>query len=184
MAALGRFKTSGKEHIPRTGGVLILSNHRSDCDPVAVQVACPRPIRFMAKSELWNMRGIRTVLKWIKAFPVKRGEPDKSAIKHAVDLLKVGECVCVFPEGQLTETGELQELKPGVALIVRMSGMPVICIGLQNTDGIVPYRALVPRPSLKRVRANWGEPRTFERHAETEEILGWVEGELRRLTDC
>lgn len=135
----------------------------------------------MAKSELWDMKGVRTVLKWIKAFPVKRGEPDKSAIKHAVDMLKAGECVGVFPEGQLTESGDLQELKPGIALIVRMSGVPVICCGLRNTDKIVPYGTIIPRPSLKQVVAEWGEPKTFERKADTDEIMSWVESELKRL---
>ena len=182
MFVLGRIKTIGKSNIPRSGGLLILMNHRSDCDPVAAQVACPRPVRFMGKSELFEMKGVRKVLIWLKCFPVKRGEPDKSAIKHAVDLLKAGECVGVFPEGQLTETGQLQELKPGIALIVRMSGVPVICCGLRNTDGVVPYGSMVPRPSLKRVVAQWGEPKSFDRKAETEEILGWVETELRRLS--
>jgi 1-acyl-sn-glycerol-3-phosphate acyltransferase len=182
MFVLGRIKTIGKSRVPREGGLLILMNHRSDCDPVAGQVACPRPVRFMAKSELWDMKGVRTVLNWMKAFPVKRGEPDKSAIKHAVELLKAGECVGVFPEGQLTETGELQELKPGIALIVRMSGVPVICCGLRNTEGVVPYKSLVPRISRKRVICTWGDTKSFERKAETEEIMGWVEGELKRLT--
>lgn len=182
MFSLGWMKTIGRSHIPRTGGLLILSNHRSDCDPVAVQVACKRPIRFMAKSELFQMFFVKTVLRWLKCFPVKRGEPDKSAIKHAIETLKAGQCVGVFPEGQLTETGELQELKPGIALIVRMAGVPVICCGLRNTERMVPYGSYVPRPALKRVVARWGEARTFDRKAEPEEILGWVESELRRLT--
>jgi 1-acyl-sn-glycerol-3-phosphate acyltransferase len=182
MAALGRIKVTGKKNIPREGGLLILSNHRSDCDPVAVQVACRRPIRFMAKSELFEMKGVRTVLHWIKAFPVKRGEPDKSAIKYSIAQVQAGECVGVFPEGQLTEDGKLQELKPGVALIVRLAGVPVICVGLENTDGVVPYGSLIPRMSKKRVRVNWGEVRTFDRHAPPEEILGWADAELKRLT--
>src|SRR5579885_640950 len=139
MFLLGRIKSVGKKNIPRDGGLLILCNHRSDCDPVAVQVVCPRPIRFMAKSELFEMAFVKNVLRWMKSFPVKRGEPDKSAIKLAIETLKADECVCVFPEGQLTETGELQELKPGIALIVRMAGVPVICCGLRNTERVVPY---------------------------------------------
>ena len=182
MFLLGRIKSIGKKNVPRTGGLLILSNHRSDCDPVAVQVVCPRPVRFMAKSELFDMFFVKNVLRWMKCFPIKRGEPDKSAIKHAVELLKAGECVGVFPEGQLTESGELQELKPGIALIVRMSGVPVICCGLRNTDRVVPYGSLLPRPSLRRIVVKWGEVKTFDRHAETEDILTWAQNELKRLT--
>lgn len=182
MAMLGWFRTYGKERVPRQGGLLILSNHRSDCDPVAIQVACPRPIRFMAKSELFEMFLVKTVLRWLKCFPVKRGEPDRNAIKHSVTLLQGGECVCVFPEGQLTETGRLQELKPGIALIVRMADVPVICVGLRKTDKIVPYRSLLPRPAFTQVSAHWGEPRRFEKKAETEDILSWVQSELLRLS--
>jgi 1-acyl-sn-glycerol-3-phosphate acyltransferase len=182
MAVLGWFSVRGKRNIPKQGGLLILSNHRSDCDPVAVQVACPRYIRFMAKSELWDMKGVRSVLIWLKCFPVKRGEPDRAAIKYAVALLQAGEAVCVFPEGQLSDDGQLQDLKPGIALIVRMANVPVICVGLRNTERIVPYRSLIPRPAFRRVRAVWGQPRTFEHKADTEEILGWVGSELKKLT--
>ena len=182
MAVLGWFTVRGKRNIPKQGGLLILSNHRSDCDPVAVQVACPRPIRFMAKSELWDMKGVRSVLMWLKCFPVKRGEPDRAAIKHAVALLHAGEAVCVFPEGQLSENGQLQELKPGIALIVRMANVPVICVGLRNTERVVPYGSMIPRPAFRRVRAVWGQPRTFEHKADTEEILGWVGAEFVSLT--
>ena len=182
MAILGRFRVYNKSRVPKSGGLLILSNHRSDCDPIAIQVACPRPIRFMGKKELWEMAGVRGFLNWLKAFPVNRGEPDKSAIKHSVALLQAGECVGVFPEGQLTETGELLPLKPGIALIVRLSGAPVICLGLRNTERIVPYGSLLPRPSMKQVTARWGEPKTFDRHADTEEIVAWAQKELSNLS--
>jgi 1-acyl-sn-glycerol-3-phosphate acyltransferase len=181
LFVLGRFKTFNRNRVPQNGGLLILSNHRSDCDPIAIQVACPRPIRFMGKKELWDMAVVRGFLNWLKAFPINRGEPDKSAIKHSVALLQAGECVGVFPEGQLTETGELLPLKPGIALIVRLSGAPVICLGLRNTERIVPYGSLLPRPSLKQVTAHWGEPRCFERHADTEQIMAWAQEELTAL---
>lgn len=183
MAVLGWFETVGKENVPKTGGLLILSNHRSDCDPVAIQVACPRPIRFMAKSELFEMKGVSLVLRWLRCFPVKRGEPDRNAIKHAVALLQAGHAVCIFPEGQLTETGFLQELKPGIALIARMADVPTICVGLRKTEKIVPYHKLTPRPAFTQVSAHWGAPRHFDRKAETEEILQWAEAEFRRLTN-
>lgn len=181
MQLLGPFRSFGRYRVPKTGGLLILSNHLSDCDPIALQVACSRPIRFMAKSELFEMPVVSGVLKWHKSFPVKRGEADKTSIKRAVALLKAGECVCIFPEGQLSETGDLQELKAGVALIVRMSGASVLCAGLKNTNRIVPYGSYLPRPAFRWVEAHWGEPRSFEHHAGTEEILGWADGEIRTL---
>lgn len=179
---LGPIRKYGSERVPRSGGLLILANHLADVDPIVVQIACPRPIHFMAKSELFDMPILGTLIRLYGAFPVKRGEPDRASIKRAVQLLRMGESVCVFPEGQLSETGELQELKPGIALMARMADCQVICCGLQNTNRIMPYGKLIPRPSWRFTPARWGEPRSFDKHAEAAEIVAWAETELRRLT--
>jgi 1-acyl-sn-glycerol-3-phosphate acyltransferase len=182
LKLLGPTAVRGKEHVPRTGGLLILASHQSDVDPVVVQHACPRPIYFMAKSELFEMRGLGRVIRWFKAFPVKRGEPDRESIRKAVAHLKNGDVVCVFPEGQLSETGALQPLKPGVALIVRMAGCPVICCGLDGTNRIMPFGTMLPRPAFRRVWIKWGRPREFDRSAETDDIVAWATDELTKLT--
>lgn len=179
---LGPLRVRGKYRVPRSGGLLILANHRADVDPIVVQLACPRAIHFMAKSELFEMKVVGPLLRFYKAFPVRRGEPDKGAIRHCVELLKAGEAVCVFPEGELSEQAELLPLKPGVALIVRMSGAPVICIGLKGTNRVMPYGTTIPRPSFRRIDCEWGELRTFERADGAEAILSWAEGQLRMLT--
>lgn len=179
---LGPVVTKGRYRVPRKGGVIILANHLADVDPVVTQMACPRDIYFMAKSELFDMKIVGSVLRYWNAFPVKRGEPDRNALKHAAELAKAGHVVCVYPEGQLSETGELQPLKAGIALIVRMAGVPVICLGLRNTNRVLPYGSLIPRPAFRAVRAEWGEPREFSHGASTEEILAWTEAQLRALT--
>lgn len=179
---LGPFRRIGHRNIPRSGGLLILSNHRADVDPIVVQLACPRPIYYMAKSELFTIPVLGWIMRCFRAFPVKRGEPDRSSLKRAVAYAHRGQATCLFPEGQLSETGELQDLKPGAALIVRMAGVPVICCGVKNTERILPYGKLLPRPALRWVTCSWGEPRTFDRHSTTEEILDWANAELRRLT--
>lgn len=179
---LGPLKVRGAYRVPRKGGVLILSNHIADVDPVVVQMACPRPIHFMSKSELFEMKFVGWLIRRFKAFPVKRGEPDKGAIKTAVSILRAGEVVCIYPEGELSETGQLLELKPGIALIVRMAQCPVICFGLQNTNKVMPYGSVIPRPAFRRLQCEWGEPHTFGKEAGVEEILGWAEGQLRELT--
>lgn len=180
---LGSLRVRGKYRVPRKGPVLVLVNHAADLDPVVVQLACPRPIHFMAKSELFTMPILGPFLKLFKAFPVKRGEPDRGALKLAVEYLRTGEVVCVFPEGQLSESGELEELKPGVALIIRMSGAPVICLGLSGTRRMLPYGATIPRPAFQAVRAEWGEPHTFSKDDDTDAILGWIAGQLRALSE-
>lgn len=179
---LGPLRVKGKGNVPREGGLLILSNHLSDADPVVVQFACSRPLHYMAKSELFEIPILKNLIRMCGAFPVKRGEPDRASIRHAIQLLRMGEVVCVFPEGQLSQSGELQELKPGIALLARLAECQVICVGLQNTNRIIPYGKVTPRPSWRITWTNWGSPRSFGKDAEVEEIVEWAEVELRRLT--
>lgn len=179
---LGPIKARGAYRVPREGAVLILSNHLADVDPVVVQVACPRAVHFMAKSELFEMPVLGRVIRWFQAFPVKRGEPDRASMRHAIELLKMGEVVSVFPEGQLSEDGELQELKPGIALIVRQAGAPVICCGLRNTNKVMPYGKVLPRITWRRVYVEWGEPRQFSKENSTEEVMEWATNQLRQLS--
>ena len=179
---LGPVRVRGKYRVPKTGGVLVLSNHLADVDPIVVQLACPRTIYFMAKSELFGMRILGDILRSFRAFPVKRGEPDRAALRRAVDYLRMGQPVGVFPEGELSEGGELLPMKAGVALIARMADVPVICLGIKGTNRILPYGSLLPRPAFGGVEAIWGEPRHFEKGTDAEEILAWAEGQLRELT--
>jgi 1-acyl-sn-glycerol-3-phosphate acyltransferase len=179
---LGPIRAVGKYRVPKEGGVLILANHLADVDPPVVQVTCPRPIHFMAKSELFDMPILGPLVALFGGFPVKRGEPDRASIKRAVQLLRAGEVVCVFPEGELSKDGELQELKPGIALLARMAECQVICCGLRNTNRIMPYGKFVPRPSWRTTWAVWGEPKQFSKTVEAEEIVAWATGQLKDLT--
>lgn len=177
---LGPTYSKHRWRVPRKGGVLILSNHQADVDPILVQITCRRPLHYISKSELF-VGFLGRLIRKFGAFPVKRGEPDRAAIKHSVELLKMGEALLVFPEGELSMSGDLLPLKAGIALMVRMSGVPVQCVGIRNTRRIMPYGTTIPRPALRFVSATWGEPKTFDRRAETEEIMAWVDAELCRL---
>jgi 1-acyl-sn-glycerol-3-phosphate acyltransferase len=178
---LGPIRKVGTEYVPRTGGLLVLANHLADVDPIVVQMACPRPIHFMAKSELFEMPVLGKLIRIFGAFPVKRGEPDRASIKRAVQLLRMGEVVCVFPEGQLSESGELQELKSGIALLARMADCQVICCGLRNTNRVMPYGKVTPRLSWRFTWAKWGCPKKFGKDSGAEEIVAWAESELKSL---
>lgn len=181
MTIFGPYRYRNSKNVPRKGGLIILCNHLADCDPVALQAACPRGIQFMSKSELWDMKFVGPMMRWWGAFPVKRGEPDRGALRIASELAKGGAAVGIFPEGQLSEDGKLLEIKPGATLIIKMAGVPVICCGLKNTNRVMPYGKLIPRPALAWVTATWGEPRVFDRETSTEEMVAWIEEEFRRL---
>lgn len=177
---LGPIWVRKEQKWPR-GGLLVLSTHQSDCDPVFVQVGAMLPLHFMAKSELFEMRVLGPVIRFLRGFPVQRGTPDKAAIKRAIELLKSGERVGIFPEGQLSETGELLPVLPGSALIVRMAQVPVVCCRVQNTNRVIPYGQYIPRPCFRRVYVRFGEVRTFDKGATNEDIIEWVNREWRRL---
>jgi 1-acyl-sn-glycerol-3-phosphate acyltransferase len=136
----------------------------------------------MAKSELFEMPSISWLIRIYQAFPVKRGEPDRASMRHAIELLKMGEAVSVFPEGELSEDGELLEIKPGIALIVRQASTPVICCGIRNSNKVMAYGKLIPRFSWRRVYVEWGEVKEFTKESTTEEIVEWTAAQLRELT--
>jgi 1-acyl-sn-glycerol-3-phosphate acyltransferase len=178
----GPITSRGAYRVPKKGALLVLANHQSDVDPIVVQVSCPRPVHFMAKSELFEMPILKWLIRIYQAFPVKRGEPDRASMRHAIELLKMGEAVSIFPEGELSEDGELLPMKPGIALIIRQAATPVICCGIRNSNKVMPYGKTKPRISGTRVYVEWGEVKEFTKESTTEEIIEWTAAQLRELS--
>jgi 1-acyl-sn-glycerol-3-phosphate acyltransferase len=174
----GPVQVVNRQRIPKSGGLLILSNHLSDVDPILVQFGCPRPIHFMGKSELFSMPIVGPMIRLFQAFPIKRGEPDRQAMRYAAELLKIGEVVCIFPEGQLSESGKLQTLKSGVEWIARRANVPVICVGLINSNRILPYGSFRPRRSRQTVYVKWGEATPIDKPL----TMDWARDQLIDLT--
>jgi 1-acyl-sn-glycerol-3-phosphate acyltransferase len=178
----GTLKVSGRKNVPPKGSLLILANHISDLDPAAIGFATPRPVWFMAKSELFEMPMIKWIVKMYRAFPVKRGKPDRYALRKAAELLEQEQAVVMFPEGQLSEDGQLQEILPGAALVIRLSNSPVICAGISGTQNILPFRAVLPRPAFRKVHIHFGQPKQFDKSTPEQEITTWITEEFKRLT--
>lgn len=172
-----------RQNVPRQGGLLIFANHLSNTDPVLVQLACPRLINFMSRRELFARPDIGKFIRWWRAFPVTQSSADTAAIKTAIKLAQNGHAVCMFPEGQLSPDGRLLPLFAGAALLVRKSQVPCICVGLQNTDKLMPHPEITARPAHATLTARWGEPRSFDAKANPQEILSWIESELLTLSN-
>jgi 1-acyl-sn-glycerol-3-phosphate acyltransferase len=181
LLVFGPFRVIDRWRLPRSGGVLVVANHRSDVDPILIQGACRRHVHFMAKSELFDMPSIAWFMRFWGAFPVRRGEPDRASLKLAITLLKDGHVVCIFPEGQLSSTGEMLPILPGVALIARQAEVPLVAVGLTGAAKILPYGTLIPRPAFAWVTARLGNPRVVSRNDSNEELTAWIDAELRRL---
>ncbi len=179
--ALWQFEN--RNNIPDVEGLLIFSNHISNSDPFLVQLSCPRHINFMARRELFAMKGIAPFVKFWKAFPVTQSSSDSTALKTAIALVKRGQAVCVFPEGQLSPTGELIQLLPGASLLVKKSGVKCICVGIQNSNKLMPYPMVEPQIANATLIAKWGEPKSFDPKTNSAEVMSWIESELKYLTD-
>src|SRR5262249_36147026 len=116
----GRMRVGGLEHVPEHGPVLLVPNHDSQWDPVLVGLALKprRRLRFLARASLWRIPGLGPVLGGIGQIKIRRGEGDAGALENAVDALRSGDAVCVFPEGGLS-WGETLRARSGVGRLAQ-----------------------------------------------------------------
>ncbi|HEU0024604.1 MAG TPA: lysophospholipid acyltransferase family protein, partial [Thermoleophilaceae bacterium] len=121
ILAYFRLSRRGQAHVPE-GAVILASNHRSFLDPFAMGTGIPRPIYFMAKSELFGIRPVAWLLNSLGAFPVERGQSDDESTKTALALLERGEVVVIFPEGTRITRGSLGRPRRGVGRLALQSG--------------------------------------------------------------
>ena len=131
-----RTKVIGLENVPTEGAVIVAANHLSNWDPPFLGTFLNREICYMAKEELFKNPIFAAAIRALHVFPVKRGTADKTAIKHAVKLLKDGQCLGIFPEGTRSKTGELGKAEAGVGLITAMTKAPVIPTAIIGTNKI------------------------------------------------
>lgn len=127
-----RIKVKGKENLPAEGGVILMSNHISAFDPPLLAAIFSRPVRFMAKKELFENPFIRFVLFLADAFPVDRSKNDITAVKKALSVLKDQEVLGLFPEGTRRTEGKLGNPKSGSVMLAIKSGAPIVPIGIKN----------------------------------------------------
>lgn len=140
----------GKENIPKDGGNIFASNHRSYQDPVFIALQTRVPISYMAKDELFHKNIFFTALiKAFGAFPVVRGSGDTSVIDTSVEKLEKGRNLVIFPEGTRSKDGKVGKGKTGVALIAAVAQTKVVPVGI-NFEGKLKFR--------KKVVVRYGKP--------------------------
>ncbi len=156
MSVVFGFKVTGQENVPEAGPVIIVANHASAFDPIALGCACPRQISFMAKAELFDNPVSAAFLRGLHAFPVRRGRVDREAYRQSMDILKAGGVLGMFPEGTRSATGELQEAHPGAARFAIQTGTPVLPAAIVGT--IAKHRKGMKRFREPLVRVVFGKP--------------------------
>lgn len=148
-----RVTVTGLENVPDSGGAVIVANHLSYLDPPLVGVILKRPIRFMAKDELFRFRLFGALLRRLGAFPVNRVGVDRAAVREAISTVTSGQLLGIFPEGTRSKDGMLQKGHAGAALIAMKTGVPVVPVGILGLGRNAKGRGL-----RRRIRVAIGKP--------------------------
>jgi 1-acyl-sn-glycerol-3-phosphate acyltransferase len=149
---LFRPRIIGKQHVPRSGAVLIASNHLSFIDSVVITLVAPRSVSFLAKSEYFTGTGLKGLVSrlfftGIGAIAVERsaGQAAQDALNSGLAVLERGDAFAIYPEGTRSRDGRLYRGRTGVAWLALTSGATVIPVALTGTENIQP-------PGSRRIR--------------------------------
>lgn len=167
----------GVERVPRSGGAVVAANHLSGLDHPLIGSFCPRPIRFLAKSELVETPLVGDFVDWTGAVFLRRGESDREALRRARALAREGWLVGAHLEGTRQRFGHPGEMKAGGLMIAIQEGVPVIPCGVDTFRWSPTNR--------RRCAVVWGEPISLDgvprRKAGYEQALEIVGAEIVRL---
>lgn len=151
-----RMQVEGRERLPVTGPFVLAPVHRSYVDFLIAGASVPRVMRFMAKDSLWKVAWFGRFLEQMGSFPVDRERPDRAALRSCEESLAHGDPVVMFPEGRRREGDHVVETLDGPAWVACRNRVPVVPVGLGNTDRALPIGAKFIR--FARVRVVIGEP--------------------------
>ena len=132
---LYRVTVTGSERIPATSGAILVANHESMFDPWLLALATPRPVRYMAKSELWRIPLVGRALDAFGTFPVERGTGDGTAMSRAASLLHEGEVIGIFPQGTSKQLPN-RPFHRGAARLALATGAPIVPVRLVGSRGV------------------------------------------------
>jgi 1-acyl-sn-glycerol-3-phosphate acyltransferase len=169
-----RIRTSGAQNVPRSGPVLFVANHQSLWDIPAIGASQPRVIRYMAKAELFHPRPWGAFIRFGGSFPVKRGEPDRDALRTVHDTLQRGGTVGVFIQGHRQEG--VDDAKAGAGRMAVVEDAPVVHVAIKSRNW---------KPG-RPIQVAFGEPRRYERDGRRasqayRETADEMMAEIRRL---
>tara|TARA_B100000700_G_scaffold251419_1_gene282506 strand:- start:670 stop:1356 length:687 start_codon:yes stop_codon:yes gene_type:complete len=142
---LFRGQTIGISNVPKAGGVVVVSNHGSHLDPPILGHALSRPVAFMAKSELFRVPILSSIISACGAYPVKRGAGDREALRTASNRLIEGWATGVFLDGTRQENGRVNDPKAGAALLAARTGCPILPVAIVNSHRAFPKGSFLPR---------------------------------------
>lgn len=154
IRAWGRLEAAGTEQLPRSGPVVLVGNHDSYWDPVAIGIAGRdrRQIRALAKASLWKVRPLAAIMNGMGQVPIQRGAGDAGALAEAIAQLRGGACIGVFPEGTISR-GQTLRARSGVGrLALEAPEATLVCVATAGTVDIVRF------PRRPRIRIEFFMP--------------------------
>lgn len=168
-------------NVPRAGGCVLAANHDSVMDGFFLGLSTRRQVRFMAKSELYGVPGVREILSGAGCFPVDRAGDRGRAVEAGVEVLERGGVVGIFPEGTCLPDKKVG-YRRGAARLAMAAGVPLVPVALIDTDKTLEPRT--HRVGFPRVRVAIGAPISVERQEATEEAAGELTDRLRDTIDA
>ena len=154
LLALSRWQVNFQGEIPKSGPLIIVANHLNVIDPPLLSASIPRRIVYMAKQESYFSPG-GIFIRLYGAFPVRRGEPDRRALRRAEAVLREGLVLGMFPEGTRGRMAQMQRPKGGASLIALRSGAPILPVGITGSEAISGLDFIFRRP---KITVNVGRP--------------------------
>lgn len=150
----GRLRVEGLEALPESGPVLVVGNHDSHWDPVTVGVSAirRRQIKALAKSDLWKVTGLAPVLNGMGQIPIERGAGDAGALARAIEELRAGACIGVFPEGTRSRGREMRARSGVGRLALEVPEAKLVCVTIEGTTAMTSF------PRRPRLRTRFFEP--------------------------
>ncbi|HHW07354.1 MAG TPA: 1-acyl-sn-glycerol-3-phosphate acyltransferase [Clostridia bacterium] len=131
-----RLEVHGLENLPPQGKLIVVANHVSVLDPIVLGVGLPRPIRFMAKKELFDIPVLGGLISLLGSFPVDRNKTDFQAVKQSLRILASQEVLGIFPEGGTRKNATRIVFSTGAAAIALKSKSPVLPVAIIGTASI------------------------------------------------
>ncbi len=140
-----RLRVEGREHEPRHGPFIAAVNHTSAADPLLAAVSLRRRAHYMAKADVLTIPVLGAWLASLGTFPIRRGEPDRKALRRTFQILEQGGVLVMWPEGTRSRDGRLQPAEPGAAHIALRMGVPVLPVAIVGSYRVLPKGARWPK---------------------------------------
>ena len=153
-----RYRVEGQ--VPPTGGLLIAANHASYLDIPLLGCGLNRRAWYLGRNDLFPIPVLSSILQALGWIPVRLGRLDREAFGKAINLIRAGKVVVIFPEGRRSHDGHLRDPKAGIGVIVSQAGCPVVPAYIKGTFDVLPPGASWPR--LRPVTVRLGDPIQFE----------------------